>query len=189
MDIASAPTTADAALRAHVVARAGELGGVPPAAAIDIDCPPLPTPPGTSLFRAAWQDAEGERALTGLVAGERIVSHTLDAIAAWFDGWRTDAVVLPDADAAARACAFLLDADRRHRLVLAAGDPAAAQLAPAYRGRGGGLPLEFHWRDRHGRLACVRIAAGADGRWRYDIHPVVHGHRGDRRGIAGGEGR
>ncbi|MCB1917632.1 MAG: hypothetical protein KDG52_18210 [Rhodocyclaceae bacterium] len=178
MPTATPAIATDAALRAHVAARARELGGAPERTAIAIERVAVAGVPATAMFRAEWQDDEGERSVAGVIAGERIVSRALDAIALLFDAWRTHLGGPPDATTAARACAFLLDAERRHRVLATVDDDGTqvatdAGLAPAYDGPTGGPPLVFFWRDPQARLTRLEIDLGSDGRWRVDARRIA----------------
>lgn len=189
------PSTAfDANIRRSVAARARELGGEPRAADIGIAWAAFSTPPGARLFRAHWVDHSGARALTGVCIDDDINTRPLEAIDLLLRRWRETAGGLPDAGVVATACAFLLDADGRHRVLLAPMDDRIETLpeplrravhGPVYLGGDGELPLAYFWLDAHDRPFRVEIGRDRDGRITYQAMTL----RGwvDRQGGEAGE--
>ena len=166
-------TVLEANIRDHVAVRARELGGAPRAADVDITWGAFETPPGVRLFRARWIDHSGERALTGVCLDGEINTRPLDAIDLLLHRWRDCAGRLPDADMIATVCAFLLDADCRHQVVVGPTEDwleVVPKLArgrlhgPVYTGGDAELPLVFFWLDTDDRPFRVEIRCDRDGR-------------------------
>jgi hypothetical protein len=167
------PVDTEANIRRHAAGRARELGGAPRADDVAIVWAGLETPPGARLFRAHWADRGGDRALTGVWTDSDVNSRPLDAIDLLLRRWRETTGRLPDAGIVASACAFLLDADCRHRLLVRPiEEPLEAAPArlrwrlhePVYLGGERDLPLAFCWLDTSGRYFRVQIGRDRNGR-------------------------
>jgi hypothetical protein len=167
----------EASIRDHVSARASELGGAPRPADVDLTWGAFETPPGVRLFRAHWADHSGERALTGVWIDGDLSTRPLDAIDLLLHRWRECRGRLPNADILANACAFLLDAGCRYRVVMEplegwlAIAPASAQSrlhGPVYVSGREDLPLAFYWVDTRDRFFRVDIGRDRDGRIAFD---------------------
>jgi hypothetical protein len=175
------PPDVDAKIRRHVLVRARELGSAPRPEDVQITWAGLETPPGARLFRAQWPDRSGERALTGVWVDGDVNSRPLEAIELLLRRWRDSMGDLPDAGIVACVCAFLLDADCRHRILAGPVEewPEAipAPLRPfvhaaRFLGAQTDLPLAFWWLDGHGRLLRVQIGRNSDGRIEFEVIPL-----------------